>query len=102
MSLDEGRKLRDAGVSSVLTNELDAWKRDASQALAMLASNGEPFSADDIRERVGNPPHHFNAMGAVFRVASIQGLIRRVGYEQSTRSSRHASFRSMWIGTSTE
>ena len=38
-----------------------------------------------------------NAMGALFRSWSTQGLIRVVGYDTSTRKSAHGSLLRRWV-----
>lgn len=93
-----GKDLRDEGVASVYGHTPESWRSSTQLLIAQLASNGQPFTAEDVREIVGDPPNHHNAMGAQFIGAAKAGLIEKVGYTQPTRSSRHASVMAVWRG----
>lgn len=54
------------------------------------------FTADDLREMVGDPPAHGDAMGAVFRKAHRSGVIQRVGFTTSTRPDAHGRALRTW------
>jgi hypothetical protein len=97
-----GIELRDAGVSSVTEHTPGEWRSAADQAIVALANKREPFTADDVRELVGDPPNHPNAMGARFLDAVRAGIIRQVGRSLPVRASRHASSVGLWIGVSPE
>lgn len=93
-----GKDLRDEGVASVNGHTPETWKDSAQLLIARLASTGETFTAEDVRREVGDPPAHWNAMGAQFIGAAKAGIIEKVGYTQPTRSSRHASVMAVWRG----
>jgi hypothetical protein len=94
--MSAGRTLRDRGVEQVLSAS-EPWKAAAIRCLRRFAQEGRQFTADDLREAVGDPPRQ-NAMGAVFNLAAAWGWIRRVGVEESPRPTRHASLVSVWEG----
>lgn len=97
LDLMDGHALRDQGVASVDEAEPEDWKTRADRAIAELAARKEPFSADDVRERCGDPVHP-NAMGARLLFAAKRGMIERCGLMRSTRPSCHAHLNPAWIG----
>lgn len=97
LPLDYGLTLRDAGAERVLINEGE-WKEAAAEAVRLLAHSGVPFTAEEVREIVGDP-ERTNAMGAVFLVASQAGLIEPCGYRIPSRASRHANRLRVWKGS---
>ena len=90
LDLMQGRKLRDAGMTSVNANESELWKQAADDVILELADSGKQFTADDVRSRVGDPPHHHNAMGARFGTWAKRGRIRIVGFTHMARPNAHA------------
>jgi hypothetical protein len=96
--MSEGQALRDAGASQVSDNAPSWWKQACDTAIAQHAARRQPFTAEDIRIVVGDPPNHPNAMGARFLAAAKGGLIERVGYQKPVRASRHANPLSVWRG----
>jgi hypothetical protein len=81
------------------------WRERALKALHELADSGEPFTSDDLVERVGPPdadhePNSRNsAIGAMFRNASCEGWIVSDGRVVRSRSPyrRHGAQR-VWTG----
>ena len=84
----EGRRLRDAGMESVV-------HEDFSAAVSGVVSQlrGRELTGEDIRRecgKLGIEPHHLNAWGGV-----IHGLVRRnvlehIGYKQAQGVVSHA------------
>ena len=70
------------------------WSNEALLVFLTLES-GTTITADELRELAGNPPTP-NAMGAVFRSAHKQGLIRTIAYLPSTQPSRHGGMVRLW------
>lgn len=97
-----GVELRDAGVSSVSGHTPGEWRSAADRAIVELANKRDPFTAEDVRAVVGDPPNHPNAMGARFLDAARAGIIRQVGRQLPARPSRHASSVGVWIGVAPE
>jgi hypothetical protein len=60
-----------------------------------LAASGQPFTADDVRDRVGH------AMGQLFAKACRTGRIEPAGYAQSHRVEGRARVLRLWRGTAT-
>jgi hypothetical protein len=59
-------------------------------------NHGVSFTADDLRELVGDPPAHGDAMGAVFRSAARAGLITCTGTTTSKRPDAHGRLLREW------
>lgn len=105
MSIEEGRAVRDVGVAAVDAASVAAhrtWRPKAEEALDELIQAGTPFTADDLRARVDEKPHHPNSIGALFIGASRRGLIRKIGYQQSKTKSRQAGSLALWIAADEE
>lgn len=101
MSLAEGRAARDAGITQALENPmLPPWKVVAAGMIDRLISERESFTSEDLRALAGDPPTAA-AMGAVFNAAARQGKIRRIGFDQATRTTSHATMIGRWTGKET-
>lgn len=88
--------VRDAGAQAAFSFDRD-WSDAAVEALEELAADGREFTADDVRDRVGEPESP-GALGAVFRGAAAAEQIKLVGYRRSRRLSRHAGVIGVWRG----
>lgn len=75
------------------------WKDCAWRAIETLAASGLPFTSHEVLDLGVPDPDHPNRWGALFRAADAAGLIRPIGYQQSTRPSRHGSVVRVWVGT---
>lgn len=77
------------------------WADRAEEAMATLERQGTPFTADDLRELIGpdHEPHHPNAIGGLFNAHHRAGLIRQVGWHNSTAQKRNGGSHRRWIGT---
>ena len=95
MSQTEGEFLKDAGVNQVSANHL-SWAAMAEARIALLATLGDEFDADDLRD-LGAPPHP-NCVGAAFRLASRSGMIRHVRYRKAKAPAAHARIIGVWKG----
>lgn len=78
---------RDEGTQAA-AHAVAEWTEWANLALRSLAKNGTPFTADDIRYAVGDPPSS-GAAGALFLNALRSGLIERVDWATASRVSAH-------------
>ena len=96
--LEPGRAARDAGVDAVESRTPDWWRNLCDHVIAALAATGKEFSAVDVRALCGDPPNHFNAMGARFLAAARAGIVVRVGYRPSSRATLHAHPITIWRG----
>lgn len=95
--LELGQQLRDEGMARV-TNASDEWDRKVvDQAIRYVASQGQPFSANDVRPLLpeGLRPA---LLGARFRTAALHNIIRRIGYVPSTDPATHAHPIALWVG----
>jgi len=93
-----GETLKAEGMARAEVLASDGWKATWSQAIALLASIGEPFTSDEVRELAGDPWDHPNACGALFHRAAREGLIRKVGYRSSERAALHKHPLTLWQG----
>lgn len=93
-----GAQLRDIGAAKVSDNTPDQWRDEVDGIIMAMASSGEEFTAEDVREYAGDPPNHHNAMGARFLAAVKQGTIVRVGFANSRRKRSHAAVIAVYRG----
>lgn len=93
-----GVEARDKGVARVTSNTPDWWKDAADGAITYFAQTHLPFTADDVRSLVGDPPNHPSALSARFAAAAKSGLIVEVGSAKSTRAEGHARRLLVWRG----
>lgn len=73
----------------------EAWVERAERWFGSVRP-GVDFTADDLRDLVGDPPAHGDAMGAVFRKAHRSGLITCSGFTTSTRPDAHGRALRTW------
>ena len=95
--LDEGRRRRDRALRLVETATMfDPWRTNAERAVRYRCRLGEPFSANEIREDVGEPPR--SAMfGALFKWAEREGLVEWKGeVTHSHKPEAHARMTKLW------
>lgn len=93
-----GEALRDQGMARVLMFTPDEWKARALEAIGELARTGEPFTSEELRAIVGDPPKA-NAMGSIFNAAAMRKIIRHCGWRKASRPGMHATDLREWIGT---
>lgn len=103
MDLDFSRALRDDGISRALAHanhDTKGWADHAYSYVEMLARRNVEFLSDDVRvaaEAAGLPPAPDpRAWGGVILRAVRAGLIKRVGWANSTRPECHARPGSVW------
>ena len=100
LDLAQGPALRDAGTNSVLDRNQE-WAQKAERLLFLLAVSGYDFSAEDIYEEIGPPPHP-NLMGAVFlRASKAKKIVPTGRVVRAERDARHASMLRVWRGKQT-
>lgn len=61
-----------------------------------LVNEGEPFSNDDVRKRLGTEPRHSNWYGAAMSHAIAEFKLIEVGYGRSRTRSRNGGRRILW------
>jgi hypothetical protein len=83
-----GRDLRDEGIRQLeLVSTFDDWPDRAFRVIAHLADTGRPFTAEHLRELVGDPAPP-GLMGTASRRAATAGPITSVGVEVAERRER--------------
>jgi hypothetical protein len=92
----EGEARRDAALNLLRAHRADLV-RDLTRAAVRLALERHEITADDVRAVVPIPPGIKPVVvGAVFRDLADAGIIRRVGFRNSTRPAAHARPLSLW------
>lgn len=92
-----GHDLRVEGVARVDRATDDNWKTRCDFVIRRMAQSGLPFTAEDVREQVGDPAHP-NAIGSRFLKANKGGVIARVGYRTARRPEAHARVVAIYKG----
>lgn len=93
-----GNQLRDEGTKLVMENNA-LWSIDAYWVIYELAKTGEPFTSDDVWEKMTYLPDNNSAMGAVFRKALTDKIIEGEGhFVLSRRPSAHSRPVRVWKG----
>lgn len=91
---------RDAAIERARRGSSAAWIEAANAAVRGLARRGMPFTADDVWELCAPGTREPRALGSVMMRAAKSGIIRKVGYVQSRRASRHCGPVAQWVGVS--
>lgn len=74
------------------------WHVAADKAMQHLIEQGEPFSADDVRELVAVEPDKPQAWGALLMHWRRNGHIARVGYTASRQAKNNRREQKLWVG----
>jgi hypothetical protein len=92
---------RQEGMASARQNADVDWRKQVEDAVIWLAGTKAPFTADDVRKQVGDPPTgtHYNAMGAIIAGLAKAGIIHPIGYTKSARVVGHSNLVRRWMGT---
>ena len=95
--LTEGRARRDKGIRLIDTATMfDPWRHNAERAVRNRCYIGQPFSANEIREDVGDPPRP-NMFGSLFKWAERSGLVGWKGeMTPSDKPEAHARLVKLW------
>lgn len=102
-TLFDGQDLKSAGMKAA-AGAVPSWAELARQAVETLAARPEPFTSEDVIDRVGLPrpnagANRNNAVGAVMSAAARAGVIRKTGrYVETRRPSSHARIVAVWAG----
>lgn len=76
------------------------WEPAAEHAMRYLANLGKTFSADDLRDLMGeHRPANPNSIGSLFMSWSRQNLIQRTGFTPSKNTKSNSSVIFQWRGT---
>jgi hypothetical protein len=102
-----GQQLKEQGQTDVIAADT-AINRGAGDhiriALASLILKGQPFTADDVRDRLPEDvkPHSDNLLPAFIGSAARTGRITAVGWATCTRPERRGGPMRKWIGAHAE
>lgn len=99
LSLDDAMRARETGQERVLADDSD-YREWAEAAIRSFANNGEPFSADSVRDLIGDPPASVspNLIGALFQAALKRSEIRWVSFTRSPRVMGHGNKLGLYVG----
>ncbi len=67
------------------------------QAIRKEAADGSEIAADTLQEKYGLPDVG-NGTGGIFMALHREGVIRKIGYRASARTSRGGSVITVWVG----
>lgn len=65
------------------------WTAEARHVVAAFCAVPQNFTAEDLRDVVGDPPGSPNALGALLHAIAEEGWITEVGTTRSRRPSSH-------------
>jgi hypothetical protein len=92
-----GEDLKEKGMAKVTASTSPDWKAQTEDAIFHLSLKGIPFTAEDVRSRISEPPHP-NSLGAMFSKAVRAKTIHRISYIKAKRPSAHARIIAVYIG----
>lgn len=100
LSLDAARQARDAAIATADAHADPEWKAVAYGVVRGLAALGEPFTADDVWDRLPETvdTHEPAALGPVMLRASKARLIVKTGRLVATRHPRRHRDLVEWCG----
>ena len=81
---------------AALGRTTEQWQEDARFAVYRFCFRDVEFTAEDIREKAGDPPGSPNALGALLHALEAEGKIRVVGFRRSARPSSHGRRILVW------
>ena len=90
-----GETLKQAGLALVDSHTPSDWKSAFTYVGSVMASDGDAFTAEDIINRIGDPPNK-NAIGAAMHALARELKLVRVGYRPAKRPSRHCGVVAVW------
>lgn len=90
-----GETLKQAGLALVDNHTPEAWKAEFQRAGRLMATGNYGFTAEEIVELIGSPPHP-NAIGAAMHALARELRLVRVGYRPAKRPSRHCGAVAVW------
>jgi hypothetical protein len=93
----EGEALKQRGMRLADLAEPEPWKQTANGVVRYLAALGRPFTSERVRELAGDPTRP-NALGALMNANARAGVIKKAGYTEADRASRHRAIVALWIG----
>lgn len=82
-------------------NSNEDWKNAAEKRVRYLASKQKPFTSEDVLGYLavrGYKTHNNSALGSIMMRYSREGKIRKLGWKQADRRSRHGAPVRIWIG----
>jgi len=90
-----GETLKQAGLALVDSHAPEEWRTSFLYWGWVVAQRRGDFTAEDILEHTGLPPHP-NAIGAAMHSLARKVKLIRVGYRAAKRPSRHAGAVAVW------
>lgn len=94
---DTGDTLKEKGMARAIRNSNDEWKDMFLIEATSLANTGQPFTSEDVTERIGQPPLSSpNAVGAMMNAAVRRLRLHRVGLVKAQRINQHSAMLSKW------
>jgi len=96
-----GLEKRDSALAATRYSD-DEYREQFRNCVRYLARLGNPFTVDDVTDRIGLPPSSSQgAAGAYMNAAVRQAEVVAIGMTQSTRPGRNASRVTLWQSKAT-
>lgn len=95
--LEEGKRLRDEGMSLVTEHTIASYRRDFERIVRDFRSQRIDWTSEDVTARIGMPPGtHPNAVGAMTRAVAVRLGAEKIGRVKAQRSNQHATEIAQW------
>lgn len=99
----DGGRRKDEGSAQVLSKTPEEYQRAFAEVFEEFILSGNGFTSEHVTERVGMPPNHPNAVGALFsslvKQAAKTGRVAYVMHVKATRSNQNATKIGLYRGT---
>ena len=89
---------KERGMATAIDHANEDWKRRFSVEATLLVGSGKPFTSEDVVRSAGQPPRGTspNAVGAMMNKVVHLWHLKRVGFVEATRGSRHSGIIGQW------
>lgn len=100
--IKQAEQKRDQGIARADSAANLSWKETARRIVWDLIQKGDPFTSDDVWEKLGDHPdktHEPRALGAIIKRAAKAELIEPAGFTKSTIPRGHRRNIQIWKPT---
>jgi hypothetical protein len=94
--LEAGEADRDAGMVKVIENTRPSYRDAFDTVVRDFRTQGQDFTSEDVTARIGLPPGHPNAVGALTRAVATKYGAVKVGRRKAQRRNQHATEIAVW------
>ena len=94
--LAEGERRRDEGMALVRGHTDEDYRSAFERVVGDFARQRRDFTSEDVTARIGQPPNHPNAVGALTRASAVRVGAVKVGRRKAQRANQHATEIAVW------